>query len=58
MPKDTIAEEVRRFAKFSREFRKRIKKDPEVAKDFLIRAGIAVRSAKSESGIVLAKKFR
>ena len=54
----TVAETVKRYMRSSRKFRKAIKRDPNVAKEALVRAGIAVRDKSSKSGIVLAKEFR
>jgi hypothetical protein len=54
----TVAETVKRYMRSSRKFRKAIKRDPNVAKEALVRAGIAIRDKSSKSGIVLAKEFR
>ncbi|NJL32403.1 MAG: hypothetical protein HC898_12745 [Phycisphaerales bacterium] len=39
-------------------FRLKIRKNPEVAKKFLLDAGILVISRKSKGGVILAKRYR
>jgi hypothetical protein len=53
----SVEQVVERFFKAAAKLR-REHRDPEKARAFLIRAGIAVKSKNSPSGIRLAKRFR
>ena len=53
----SVEQVVKRFEKAAARLR-REHRDPKKARDFLIRAGIAVKSKSSPSGIRLAKRFR
>jgi hypothetical protein len=53
----SVEQVVKRFEKAAARLR-REHRDPQKAREFLIRAGIAVKSKSSPSGIRLAKRFR
>jgi hypothetical protein len=53
----SIEQVVREYRRASRKLRRQLR-DPEKAKAFLLRAGIAEKSTSSPSGVRLAKRFR
>ena len=53
----SVEQVVRDFSRIAAKLRKE-HRDPEKARAFLIRAGIAVKSKRSPNGIRLAKRFR
>jgi hypothetical protein len=53
----TVEQLVERHRKASQKLRKRLR-DPAKARAFLLRAGIAEKSASSPTGVRLAKRFR
>ena len=58
MSAQAIDKQLERYIRHSEKFRREIKADPEKAKEFLIRAGIAVRDSHAPSGVQLAERFR
>lgn len=57
MVTQSVEQIVKQFRKAARKVRQE-NRDPEKAREFLVRAGIAERSKSSPHGIRLAKRFR
>ena len=54
----TPEQELKAYRKASKARQQEFKQDPEKAKQFLIDAGILVRSSTSKNGVELAKFYR
>lgn len=54
----SVAETVKDYAKRSAQFRASINRDPGIAKQMLLKAGIAVKRKSGPNGMVLASRYR